>query len=200
MADTSLKPLAALGGDAPKTIVIGSHRIVERFDVALASLATRRGHEKHVAKAAKSAKLRLPEPARANTGIPCSAFWLSTQQWMIEAPFKTHEDLAAHLKSIFTDAASITEQTDAWVRFDVTAPNLHPLFEKLCNVDLPQSPVGYAGRTVIEHIGCYLIKRAVGEITLYGPRSMAASLLHVLEVAAQSVGVPPEAGDGGAGE
>ena len=118
----------------------------------------------------------------------------------IEAPLASHEDISMHLKSIFADAASITEQTDAWVRFDVTAPNLHPLFEKLCNVDLPQSPVGFSGRTVIEHIGCYLIKRAAGEVTLYGPRSMAASLLHVLEVTAQSLSGPPEAGHDGAGE
>ena len=200
MADPVLKPMTALGSDAPKTIMIGCHHIVERFDVALASLATRRGREKDVTKAAKTAKLPLPKPARASTGTAYGAFWLSTQQWMIEAPFKTHEDLAAHLKSIFTDAASITEQTDAWVRFDVTAPNLHPLFEKLCNVDLPHSPVGFSGRTVIEHIGCYLIKRAAGEVTLYGPRSMAASLLHVLEVTVQSLSGPPEAGHDGAGE
>ncbi len=55
---------------------------------------------------------------------------------MVEAPFATYEDIAAHLKTLFGDAASITEQTDAWVRLDVSAPNLHPLFERLCNVDL----------------------------------------------------------------
>ena len=56
MADPVLKPMTALGSDAPKTIMIGSHHIVERFDVALASLATRRGREKDVTKAAKTAK------------------------------------------------------------------------------------------------------------------------------------------------
>jgi sarcosine oxidase, subunit gamma len=184
VANAVLKSLTALGSDTPKTVEIGGYRITERFDVALASLATRRGRENDVAKAAK---LVLPEPARATASVSYGAFWLSPLQWMIEAPFADHEDISVHLKKVFGDAASITEQTDAWVRFDVKATNLQPLFERLCSVDLPQTPVGYAGRTVIEHIGCYLIKREAGEVTLYGPRSMATSLLHALEVTAHSV-------------
>jgi sarcosine oxidase subunit gamma len=43
---------------------------------------------------------------------------------------------------------------------------------------------GSATRTVIEHLGCYLIRRSAGEATLYGPRSSARSLLHALDVAA----------------
>jgi sarcosine oxidase, subunit gamma len=54
-------------------------------------------------------------------------------------------------------------------------------------VDFPAAPVGFASRTVIEHTGCYLIKRAAGAATLYGPRSSARSLLHALTVAATSV-------------
>ena len=107
--------------------------------------------------------------------------------WMIEAPFGSHEDIAEHLKAVFGDAASITEQTDAWVRLDVTGPKLLPLFERLSNLDLPALPDGYATRTVMDHLGCYLIKQASTEITLYGPRSSAGSLLHALEVAARSV-------------
>lgn len=187
MANHVLKPLTALGSDTPKTVEIGDYRIDERFDVALASLATRRGRDKDVAKVAKAAKLDLPNPSCADAKAYYGAFWLSPQQWMIEAPLATLEDISVHLKAIFGDAASITEQTDAWVRFDVSAPNLQPLFERLCNVDLPITPIGYAGRTVIEHIGCYLIKRDEGVVTLYGPRSMAKSLLHVLEITAHSV-------------
>lgn len=187
MANTVLKSMTALGSCTPKTLEIGDYRIVERFDVALASLATRRGREKDVAKAAKAAKLDLPAPSQSGTSSAYGSFWLSSQQWMIEAPFATHEDIASHLKGIFAEAASITEQTDAWVRFDVTAGDLQPLFERLCNVDLPKADIGFATRTVIEHIGCYLIKRGANHVTLYGPRSMAESLLHGLEVTACSL-------------
>jgi sarcosine oxidase, subunit gamma len=187
VADTVLKPLTALGDSAPRTIEIGSYRIAERFDVALASLATRRGREKDVAKLAKAAKLPLPEPLHSQTASVYGAFWLSTQQWMVEAPFASHEDIAFDLKAIFGDAASITEQTDAWVRFDFSSRNLQPLFERLCNIDVPNAEVGFASRTVIEHIGCYLIKRSANDVTLYAPRSMAASLLHAVEATAHSV-------------
>ena len=187
MANHALKPLTALGHDAPKVVTIGPYQITERFDVALASLASRRGREKDVAKVAKSAKLPLAGPSKSETGKPFSSFWLSTEQWMIEADFVAHENIEAELKALFGDVASITEQTDAWVRFDVSAANLQPLIERLCNVDLVEALDGFASRTVIEHIGCYLIKRNATLVTVYGPRSSAQSLLHVIETAAHSL-------------
>ncbi|MGB4825841.1 MAG: sarcosine oxidase subunit gamma [Paracoccaceae bacterium] len=191
MADTvhaqPLQPLTALGHSAPKSVEIGPCRITERADVALASLASRRGREKDVEKAAKAAKVPLPAPACAAEGVPFAAFWVATGMWMIEAAFASHEDIVTALKPAFGDAASITEQTDAWVRFDLAAPDLAPLMERLSNVDFPAAPVGFASRTVVEHTGCYLIKRAATEVTLYAPRSSARSLLHALEVAATSV-------------
>jgi sarcosine oxidase, subunit gamma len=187
VVDQSLKSLTALGHGMPVVVEIGPYRIEERVDVALASLAIRRDCQKQVLKTAKSAKLPLADPARATRSAIFSSFWLSPEMWMVEAPFATHEDITFHLKTIFGDTASITEQTDAWVRFDVSAPNLQVLFERLCNVDVASASVGFAARTVIDHLGCYLIKRSGTEITLYGPRSSAASLLHMLDVTAHSV-------------
>lgn len=183
----TLHALTALGHSAPETVQIGPYRIAERFDVALASVAIRIGRDAEVLAAATAAQLPLPPPARAAEGTPFSAFWIAPDMWMVEAPFATHEDIAAHLKPLFAEAASITEQTDAWVRFDVQATALQPLIERLCNVDFRQAPVGFASRTVIEHTGCYLIRRTVDMVTLYAPRSSARSLLHALSVAARSV-------------
>jgi sarcosine oxidase, subunit gamma len=187
VAKHALNPLTALGHDAPKLITIGPCRIAERFDVALASLASRRGREKDVAKIAKAAKLPLAAPAELAAGKTYNSFWLSSEQWMIEADFAAHENIESELKFLFGNAASITEQTDAWARFDVSAPILLQLFERLCNVDLGKAADGFASRTVIEHIGCYIIKRSTTEVTVYGPRSSAQSLLHVIETAAHSL-------------
>jgi sarcosine oxidase, subunit gamma len=182
-----LHALTALGHSAPETAEIGPYRMVERVDVALASLACRRGREADVAAAARAAGVPLPDPARWVAGEPYAAFWVAPGMWFVEAPFASHEDIVAHLKPAFGDAASVTEQTDAWVRFDVSGAGLPALMERLSNVDLDRAPDGFATRTVIEHLGCYLIRRGADEITLYGPRSAAHSLLHALKVAATSV-------------
>lgn len=182
-----LEPLTAFGRATAETVTIGPYTITERFDVALASLAQRRGLEAALSSAAKKAGVPLPAAASAEAGAPWSAFWMTPEMWMIEAPFASHEDIAAHLRAIFGEAASITEQTDAWVRLDLAAPDLGPMLERLTNIDLATKPAGFAARTVIEHLGVFLIKRGAGDVTLYGPRASAGSLLHALEVAARSV-------------
>lgn len=186
MADHRLKPITPLGHDAPHSVTVGPVTIAEVVDTALASLAARMGGEADVAKAAASAGIPLPEAGKAARGDSCAAFWLGPQQWMVEAPFATHEDIVAKLKPLFGDAASLTEQTDAWVRFDVTGADLPAMFERLCNYDLRSHGAASATRTVIEHLGCYVVIRAAGHLSVIGPRSSAASLFHALETAARS--------------
>ena len=188
---SGLEQLTPLGQAEPETTTIGPYTITERTDTALASLAIRRGRAADVTTAAASAGIPLPAPGRHETQT-LAAFWLSPEMWMIEAPFATHQDIRAHLLAIFHDAASITEQTDAWARFDLTAPDLTEtdlpaLMERLCNVDLRAAPDGHATRTVIDHLGCYLIRHSAQNLTLYGPRSSAQTLHHALTVAAQSL-------------
>jgi sarcosine oxidase subunit gamma len=182
-----LHALTALGQSAPQTRTCGTLRITERFDVALASLACRNGRDSDLQSAAGAAGIPLPGPAEWTGGTPFSAFWVAPGMWFIEAPFASHEDIVEHLKPVFGPAASITEQTDAWVRFDLTDPALPRLTERLCNVDFAARPDGFATRTVIEHLGCYLIRHSATEATIYGPRSSARSLLHALEVTAASL-------------
>ncbi|WP_430466007.1 sarcosine oxidase subunit gamma [Tabrizicola sp.] len=181
------KSLTALGHDAAETVQIGPYKIVERFDVALASLALRRGQDKAFEAAAKKAGVPLPDASRHAAGKVYSAFWTTPEMWLVEAYFATHEDIVAHLKPAFGDSASITEQTDAWVRFDVSGEGLVALFERLTNLDLANLPDGFASRTVMEHLGVYLIRHSANMVALYGPRSSAQGLLHALEITAKSV-------------
>ena len=206
-----LEPLTPLGHASPQTTTIGPFTITERTDTALASLAIRRDRAADVTAAAAAAGIPLPPPGRHQTQT-LAAFWLAPDMWMIEAPFGLHEDIRAHLLAIFHDAASITEQTDAWVRLDLSAatlPAAHPtdtdlpaatptaahptdtdlpaLMERLCNTDLRAATDGHATRTVIDHLGCYVIRRSAQTLTLYGPRSSAETLHHALTVAARSL-------------
>jgi sarcosine oxidase subunit gamma len=183
----SLQPLTALGRREATTVTHGPLTITERTDVALASVATRKGRAADLAAAAEKAGVPLPGPAACQQGTTYSAFWVAPEMWFVDAPYATHELIADLLKSALGDAASITEQTDAWVAFDLAAPDLGPVIERLCNVDFPKVPTGHATRTVIEHLGVYLIKHGPGAARLYGPRSSAESLMHALEAAAHSV-------------
>ncbi|TAG10949.1 MAG: sarcosine oxidase subunit gamma [Rhodobacterales bacterium] len=176
--------MTALGAQEAAVVRAGPLTITERVDIALASLAVRRGQD--LTAAAKTAAVPLPGPARYQAGAPYSAFWVTPEMWFVEAPFASHEAIAALLKAAFGDAASITEQTDAWVIFDLAAPDLALVLERLCNVDFRAAPAGHATRTVIDHLGCYLVKLNPGAARVYGPRSSAQSLLHAVEVAAAS--------------
>ena len=181
------KSLTALGHEVAQVVAIGPYQIIERCDVALASLAVRRGQHAALASAAQKAGVPLPPASSYAAGAVFSAFWVTPEMWFIEADFASHQDITAHLKPAFGETASITEQTDAWVRFDVAGTGLAALFERLTNLDLATLPDGFATRTVIEHLGVYLIKRAATAIVLYGPRSSAQGLLHALEITAKSV-------------
>ncbi len=186
MADHRLKPISPLGHDMPHSVTIGPITITEIVDTALASLAARMGEAKAVADIADAAGIALPGPGKAAQGATYAAFWLSPDMWMVEAPFATHEDIVAILKPHFGEAASLTEQTDAWARFDVTGDHLPAMFERLCAFDLRAHGAGSATRTVIEHLGCYVVIRAPGHLSVIGPRSSAASVFQALETAARS--------------
>lgn len=182
-----LKALTPLGHDAPETVTVGPVTITENLDHALASLAARRGREAEVAAIAAANAIPLPGPGKATGAATCSAIWLGPEQWMVQAPYSSHEDIVAILKPLFGETASITEQTDAWVRFDVRAPDLPRLFERLCNFDLTRHGPGSATRTVIDHLGCYVIHQSGNEVAVIGPRSSAHALHHALIAAARSV-------------
>lgn len=182
----SLQAMTALGARGAAVVEIGPLRITERTDLALASVAARRGRMTDLSAAAQGAGVPLPEAARHQAGAPYSAFWTAPEMWFVEAPYGSHELIADLLKTALGDAASITEQTDAWVAFDLAAADLAPVLERICNVDFRSAPKGYATRTVIEHLGVYLVKLDQGAVRLYGPRSSAQSLLHALEAAAAS--------------
>lgn len=195
MADPSLAALAPLGKASPVTERVGGLTITENPDLALASVAMRRGRgADFTARATQLLGFDLPGPGRAAGAAPWHAFWTGPDQWFIEAPFATHEDIAARLKTGLGDAASITEQTDGWARFDVSAPEGGPasglldMFERLSAIDIRAMLAGMATRSQIEHMGCLVLCRAAGtRFSVLVMRSAAGSLHHALMLAARSV-------------
>lgn len=184
-----LAPLTALGSSAPQSDIIGPVTITENPDRALVSVAARLGQEAACTKAlAAILGISTPDVAQCVHGPALGAFWTAPQCWMVDGPYDFDDpqtDLDTRLKAELADMASVTDQSGAWVRFDVTGDGLDALFERLCNLDMARMTDGSARRTVIEHLGCFVL-RYRGGVTIYGPRSSAQSLHHALVTAAHS--------------
>jgi len=179
--------LTALGGASAQVDHFDGLRLTECPDWALASLSARLGREKEMATAAKKLLgMALPKVGCSSTKGPFTAFWTGPDQWMIEAPHDSHENLAAQIKTAVKDTGSVTEQTDGWVRFDLAGGRCHDVLELLCNADTRTMEASTATRTRIEHLGCFLICRTDQHFSVLGPRSSAGSLHHAITSAAQS--------------
>lgn len=183
-----LKRVTALGGAQPRVDQFDHVTITENDGLALASVAARMGREKDCQKALKKLLGDVPGPGRAQLHDPEAGFWMGPDQWMIGAPRETHEMLADTLKNLLGDAASVTEQSGAWVTFDITGPAMPDLCERLCAVPIRTMTAGDAQRTVIHQLGCFVLRRADDDhIRVLGPRASADTLHHTLLTAAQSV-------------
>lgn len=183
-----LKALTPLGAYEPQMDQFEGLTIREVTDRALASLAARMGQEAACADAAAALLGSLPGPAKwAQTG-DFTVWWMGPDQWMADADYAAHTLLAAELKAAAGAAASVTEQTDGWCRFDLEGERCFDVLERLCQLDLRSGAAGDAQRCALEHIGVFLLCREPGRrYSVLGPRSSAGSLHHALVTAAGSV-------------
>ena len=182
-----LTTTTALGGTTPRVDAFDHITITENDGVAFASVAARLGQEAACAKAMTSLLGAVPDIGRAILRDPEAGFGMGPDQWLLGAPRATHEDLADQLKTHFGTSASVTEQTGAWVVFDVTGPAMPDLCERICSVPIRTMTAGDARRTIIHHLGCFVIRREADDhIRILGPRASAGSLHHALLAAAHS--------------
>lgn len=179
----SLAAITPLGAAEPHVETLGGITITEVTDRAIASVTARAGTDF----AARAVHLgALPGPGQWRAGAPYDLIWTGPDQWFVTADFAGHENIADQIKSALGDSASVTEQTDGWVRFDVTGAVVD-MMERLCPLPVRRMTAGQATRSIIEHIGCLVIRLDAG-FALMAPRSYAASLLHALRAAAIAVG------------
>ncbi|MFZ1726785.1 MAG: sarcosine oxidase, gamma subunit [Albidovulum sp.] len=188
MPEHRLKALNPLGGNTAKVDSFDVFTISESPDMALASLACRIGRADDFAKIArKYFGFEMPGPGATAGKAPYTAIWIGPDQWLIEAPFESHEDIAKGLKAAFGGSGSITEQTDGWACFSAEGPAAGAVFERLCALNVAAMTSNSASRTAIEHLGCIVICREAGiRFSVLCPRSGAGSLHHALVTAAKS--------------
>ena len=176
-----LAPVCALGDSTPRTDSVAGVTLTENPGHAFASIAARPGQETacadHLVTLLGGAAPDVGATVRSDTYM---AFWIGPDQWMISAPFDTHEDLAAQLTARVGASASITDQTDAWVCFDMQGDGVEQVMQLCANIDIEQMQVGAATRSVIHYMGVHVIRTAPDALTILGGRSSAGSLHHAL--------------------
>lgn len=186
-----LKTRTALGGTEPRTDTFSHVTIAENDRLALASVAARLGCEAECHATLGALLGAVPAPGRTVLCDPQAGFWTGPDQWMLSAPTATHELLADDLKARFGDTASVTEQSGAWVCFDLSGAGMADVMERLCAVPIRKMQAGDAQRTVIHQLGCFVIRRDAPEhVRILGPRASAGTLHHALVTAAQSTAPP----------
>lgn len=188
----NLIPITPLGGRGAQTQEFEGITISEMPDFAYASVAMRLGKKTSFRRAAKKAMEILPpapgESAAVRVGEGLlTIFWIGVDQWIVEAPYAAHADLAAHLHNILKDNASVTEQSDGWARFDLKGEGCFAVLERLSMVDIAKMHAGATTRTSIEHVNCFLVCRDPPQhFSVICPRSFAEFLYHSMLVTAKS--------------
>lgn len=175
---TELTPICALGAAVPQSRTIGAVTLTENAGLGLASLALRRDGK------APALGLTLPGHGGWVQGDGIAAFWTGPDQWMVEFPGQAEQDVAARLAG---SGLSVTEQTDGFAAFEITAPELVlvALMEKLVNVDPARFGPGSATRCGFHHMSVFVIRRAADRLAVLGMRSAAGTIWHALLDAAE---------------
>ncbi|MDG2298203.1 MAG: sarcosine oxidase subunit gamma [Planktomarina sp.] len=182
----NLDAITALGSTVPRVDQHGPIKLIEEPSFAMATIAARKNGQR----ATKLAIRRIvgasaPKPGYFSGGTN-TAFWMGPDQWMLEAPYNSHEMLFDLVKSEVKDQASVTEQSDGWCRFDMVGEGLASVLELLCPIDSNNFKSGHSIRTTIDHLGCFVICRELKHLSIIGPRSSAQSLHHTLLTAIKS--------------
>lgn len=184
-----LTPLTALGAPRADTRTIGALTLAELDTLALASVTARMGQAASCRSAlATWLGAEPPAPARASLSEERSAIWMAENQWLVSSTSPASEDIAQELAAALGQSASVTEQTGAWICFDVTGASGVDLFERLCPAPVRRFQAGDAHRTTLHHMNCFLWCLAHGQhFRVLGPSSSAGSLHHALITAAKAV-------------
>lgn len=177
---TDLTPLTALGTTNPRSLQAGGLTLREDNGLGLVSLAA-------TGDAPAPFGIALPGPGAWSEGPHgLGAFWTGRDQWMITGAGRADGDFAAAVSQAAPDAR-VTEQTDAWAAIEITgdAMTLGLLLERLVNLPPRATAPGRSTRTLLHHMGVFVIRPAAERLVVLGMRSAAGSLWHALETAAE---------------
>ena len=184
----NLTAITPLGAQSARVDTISGATLRENTNLALASLHARLGQEPAVRKKLKALLgADTPKVGKAVFAAPFNAIWTGADQWLISAPYESHEEMGADLAAQFAGIASVTEQSDAWAIFDLSGEGIKDVMELLCSINMRSFKQGDAARTSIHHLGCFVVHLPDQDgLRVIGPRASAGSLHHALVTAMHS--------------
>lgn len=158
-------------------VTVGDLRLTEVVPGRMTSLAPYRGATGALSAAMQVAHgVALPEPGRMTGQGATRALWLGRELALLIGP-EPDESLAVH--------AALTDQSDAWAVVQLDGRQAVEILARLCPLDLREAVFapGHTARTDVAHMA--------GSVSRLGPqtwqimvfRSMAATLLHEVEIA-----------------
>jgi len=185
VVEITLNAAPLLGPD----LRIGGNTIRERADIALVSLATPLGGDAAVAAALRAAwGLEKPTPVMSSHAGEMRALRSGADQILLAFAHAT-PDANAVVQAAIKGAGYSTDQTDAWVILELDGPDTLSALARLCPLDLNPAafPPGAAARTVMEHMGAFVLHLEDGRYWLMSASSSASSFLHAVETSYRNV-------------
>lgn len=175
-----------LGGH---TLDLGDVAVAEVTDIAIVAIATPLGGGEALASAIQAAwgcALPAPRGTSASSDGSVTLIFSTPDQTLALLPGVDGlavTDVAAKLG----DAGYYSEQTDNWAGLRVSGAKAITALERICPLDLALIPVGGAERTVMEHLGAFIMREAEDRFLLLSGSSSAKSFLHAIELSMRNV-------------
>ncbi|MEM7267964.1 MAG: sarcosine oxidase subunit gamma [Pseudomonadota bacterium] len=186
MPDFELKAEPFLGG---RTLDMDGTSLNEETGLSIVSIATPLGGEDALTAAVEKAwGCALPASCKTTNGGDVTLISATADSYLALLP--AVDGLAiGGVADALGDAGYYTEQTDNWVAIRISGPKAVEALERICPLDLDDEamPIGAAQRTVMEHLGVFILRKAKDGFLLLSGSSSAASFLHAVELSIKNV-------------
>ncbi len=121
--------------------------------------------------------LGLSAPGRAISNRRARVIWAGQRMWLVAA------DVA------LDGLAAVTDQSDAWAILRIEGPGVVDVLARLVPIDLRADHFkgGHTARTMLGHMSVGITRVGAQAFEVMAMRSMAATLVHELQSAAENV-------------
>lgn len=188
MPDIQLRPEPFLDGFQA---TIGGTDLTEVTDLAIVSIAVPLGGEAAF-DAALDKVFGIERPAPGQSVLAADGqsrfFWTSPDQLFL-LTVEMSPWAADDVRKKLGDTAYVTLQSDNWVALRLSGGKARDALERICPLDLHSTAFaeGQVSRTLMEHMGAFILREAPDSFLLLSASSSAQSFLHAVETSLHNV-------------